>query len=172
MKNYNYKQEIKFSLLSFIALFTLWVMLSGYFEPFFLLCGFFSSAFTLFILRRMVNAENSLNHILNNSGLQFLNIICYIPWLVYQMIVSSIYVARKTLQIDYKPEPIVILIKCRKHNDESITLFANSVTITPGTLTIKVSTTQEETYSAIISLMNKELRDGVSQIEARVLDCF
>ncbi len=88
------------------------------------------------------------------------------------MIVSSIYVARKTLQIDYKPEPIVILIKCRKHNDESITLFANSVTITPGTLIIKVSTTQEETYSAIISLMNKELRDGVSQIEARVLDCF
>ena len=171
MKNYHYKQEIKFSLLSFIVLFTLWVILSGYFEPFFLLCGFFSSVFTLLIFKRMVNAENSLNHILNNSRLQFLNIIYYIPWLAYQMIVSSIYVAKKILQTDYKPEPIIILIKCRKHNDESITLFANSVTITPGTLTIKVDTTQE-TYSAIISLMNKELRDGVSQIEAKVLDCF
>ncbi|WP_341808292.1 Na+/H+ antiporter subunit E [Wolbachia endosymbiont (group E) of Neria commutata] len=169
MKNLNFRQEIKFFSLAFITLFALWVILSGYFEPFFILCGIFSSVFTLFVLGRLINAESSLRHILNGkSKLSFFRLASYIPWLMYQMILSSVYVTKKVLQIKPKLEPIIILKKCKGHNDESIALFANSVTITPGTLTINVEN-KKQMYLSTICLIDKNLEIGISEIENKVL---
>ncbi|MGL9758338.1 MAG: Na+/H+ antiporter subunit E [Wolbachia sp.] len=169
MKNFNFRKEIKFFSLSFIALFTLWTILSGYFEPFFIFCGVFSSIFTLFILRRLINAEGALSQILNGTNrLSFYKLVSYIPWLMYQIILSSVYVTRKVLQFESKLEPIVILRKCKGHNDESIALFANSVTITPGTLTINVESKQK-TYLSTMCLIDKDLESGISEIENKIL---
>lgn len=84
------------------------------------------------------------------------------------MILSSIYVTKKVLQIKPKLEPIIILKKCKGHNDESIALFANSVTITPGTLTIDVEN-KKQTYLSTICLIDKSLETGISEIENKVL---
>ncbi|MGL9689291.1 MAG: Na+/H+ antiporter subunit E [Wolbachia sp.] len=167
----NLRQKIKFFSLSFIILFFLWIVLSGYFEPFFVFCGVFSSIFTLFIFKRLIDAESAFSQILNGtSRLSFCKLLVnYIPWLIYQVILSSIYVAKKVLQTELKLEPIIILKKCKGHNDESITLFANSVTITPGTLTINVIR-KRQTYLSTIYLIDKSLESGVSEIENRVLE--
>lgn len=169
MQGYNYKQGIKFLSLSFITLFTLWMILSGYSEPFFILCGLFSSAFTLFIFTRLINAASSLSRIVKSEKkLSFRELVSYIPWLMYQIILSSIYVTRKVLQLNPQLEPVIILRKCKGHNEESITLFANSVTITPGTLMISVEK-EQQTYFATICLIDKNLESGISEIENRVL---
>ncbi|WP_168464044.1 Na+/H+ antiporter subunit E [Wolbachia endosymbiont of Ctenocephalides felis wCfeT] len=165
----NFKQEIRFFSLYFLILFALWIILSGYFEPFFILCGISSSILTLFIFRRLVNAEKSLNKILNSKKkLSFWRLIIYIPWLMYQIILSSIYVAKQVLQFKLKLEPIVIQKKCKGHNDRSIALFANSITITPGTLTVNV----EKTYLSTICIINKSLESGISEVENQVLKTF
>ncbi|WP_353285119.1 Na+/H+ antiporter subunit E [Wolbachia endosymbiont (group A) of Beris morrisii] len=169
MKNLNFRKEIKFFSLSFITLFVLWIILSGYFEPFFIFCGVFSSIFTLFIFRRLINAESALSQILNGtSRLSFYKLVSYIPWLIYQIILSSVYVTKKVLQLKSKLEPIIILRKCKGHNDESIALFASSVTITPGTLTINVESKQK-TYLSTMCLIDKDLESGISEIESRIL---
>ncbi|QOD38579.1 Na+/H+ antiporter subunit E [Candidatus Wolbachia massiliensis] len=165
----NFRQKIKFFSLSFIILLFLWTVLSGYFEPFFVFCGVFSSMFTLFIFKRLVNAESALSQILNDaSRLQFCKLVSYVPWLIYQVILSSIYVTKKVLQTKLKLEPIIILKKCKKHNDKSIALFANSVTITPGTLTIDVAR-KRQMYLSTMCLIDKSLESGVSEIENKVL---
>lgn len=165
----NLRQKIKFFSLSFITLFALWIILSGYFEPFFIFCGVFSSIFTLFIFRRLINAEGALSQILNGtSRLSFYKLVSYIPWLMYQIILSSVYVTKKVLQFKSKLEPIVILRKCKGHNDESIALFANSVTITPGTLTVNVESKQK-TYLSTMCLIDKDLESGISEIENKIL---
>ncbi|MGL9732832.1 MAG: Na+/H+ antiporter subunit E [Wolbachia sp.] len=167
----NLRQKIKFFSLSFIILFFLWIVLSGYFETFFVFCGVFSSILTLFIFKRLIDAENAFIQILNGTSrlLFYKFLISYIPWLIYQVILSSIYVSKKVLQIELKLEPITILKKCKGHNDESITLFANSVTITPGTLTINIIR-KRQTYLSIIYLIDKSLERGVLEIENRVLE--
>ncbi|WP_250295280.1 Na+/H+ antiporter subunit E [Wolbachia endosymbiont of Oedothorax gibbosus] len=165
----NLRQKIKFFSLSFITLFALWIILSGYFEPFFIFCGVFSSIFTLFILRKLINAEGALSQILNGTNrLSFYKLVSYIPWLMYQIILSSVYVTKKVLQFKSKLEPIVILRKCKGHNDESIALFANSVTITPGTLTVNVESKQK-TYLSTMCLIDKDLESGISEIENKIL---
>lgn len=162
-------QNIKFFSLSFAILFSLWIILSGYFEPFFILCGVFSSVFTLIIFKRLIDAESALSQILNDSGrLSFYQLISYIPWLVYQVILSSIYVTKKVLRFKSTVEPIVIVRECTGHNDKTIALFANSVTITPGTLTINVEKKQK-TYLLTICLIDKDLESGISAIESKVL---
>lgn len=163
------RQNIKFFSLSFIILFFLWIILSGYFEPFFIFSGVCSSVFTLLIFRRLVNAESTLNQILNDSGsLSFCQLISYIPWLMYQVILSSIYVTKKVLRFRSTVEPIFIVRKCTGHNHKTIALFANSVTITPGTLTINVENKQK-TYLSTICLIDKDLESGISEIEGKVL---
>ncbi|MFT4314620.1 MAG: Na+/H+ antiporter subunit E [Wolbachia pipientis] len=163
------RQNIKFFSLSFIILFSLWIILSGYFEPFFILCGVFSSVFTSIIFRRLINAESALSQILNDSvRLSLYQLISYIPWLIYQIIFSSIYVTKKVLRFKSTVEPIVIVRECTGHNDKTIALFANSVTITPGTLTINVEKTQK-TYLLTICLIDRDLESGISEIEGKVL---
>ncbi|MDF0607329.1 Na+/H+ antiporter subunit E [Wolbachia endosymbiont of Onchocerca gibsoni] len=166
----NLKQKIKFFSLSFIILFSLWTMLSGYFETFFVLCGVFSSVFTLFIFKRLINAESAFSQILNGaSKLSFYNLLVnYMPWLTYQIILSSIYVTKKVLQTKLKLKPIIIVKKCEGHNNKSIALFANSVTITPGTLTIDVARKQQ-IYLSTICLMDESFKSGVYKIENEVL---
>ncbi|WP_410543014.1 Na+/H+ antiporter subunit E [Wolbachia endosymbiont of Tetranychus urticae] len=163
------RQNIKFFSLSFVILSSLWITLSGYFEPFFILCGVFSSVFTLIIFKRLIDAESALSQILNDSGrLSLCQLISYIPWLIYQIIFSSIYVTKKVLRFKSTVEPIVIVRKCIGHNDKTIALFANSVTITPGTLTINVEKKQK-TYLSTICLIDKDLESGISEIEGKVL---
>ena len=163
------RQNIKFFSLSFVILFSLWITLSGYFEPFFILCGVFSSVFTLIIFKRLIDAESALSQILNDSGrLSLYQLISYIPWLIYQIIFSSIYVTKKVLRFKSTVEPIVIARECIGHNDKTIALFANSVTITPGTLTINVEKKQK-TYLSTICLIDKDLESGISEIEGKVL---
>ncbi|QKX00771.1 Na+/H+ antiporter subunit E [Wolbachia endosymbiont of Dipetalonema caudispina] len=178
----NFKQEIKFFFLLFLILFFLWIIFSGYLKPFFIFCGVFSSMFTSFVFKQLVNAESAFIQILNNaSKLSFYRLLInYIPWLVYQIILSSIYVTRKVLQSKLKLEPVDIFIKeCKEHIDESITLFANSVTITPGTLVIDVVKKKRQTYLFTVCLIDKSLRSSILKIENKVLkvlyesdDCF
>ncbi|QKX03107.1 Na+/H+ antiporter subunit E [Wolbachia endosymbiont of Litomosoides sigmodontis] len=164
----NLRQKIKFFSLSFLILFSLWTILSGYFELFFIFCGIFSSMFTLFILKRLMDAESVLSQILNDTNrLQFCKLLSYILWLTYQVILSSVYVTKKVVQAKLKLEPIIILKKYKGHNDMSIALFANSVTITPGTLTIDV-TKKQQIYLFTICLIDKSLKSGVSKIENKV----
>ncbi|WP_349967242.1 MAG: Na+/H+ antiporter subunit E [Wolbachia endosymbiont of Armadillidium vulgare] len=163
------RQNIKFFSLSFVILFSLWIILSGYFEPFFIFCGVCSSAFTLLVFRRLVNAESTLNQILNGRGrLSFYQFVSYVPWLMYQIILSSIYVTKKVLRFKSTVEPIVIVRRCTGHNDKTIALFANSITITPGTLTINVEKKQK-TYLSTICLIDKDLESGIFEIESKVL---
>ncbi|QKX01457.1 Na+/H+ antiporter subunit E [Wolbachia endosymbiont of Cruorifilaria tuberocauda] len=166
----DFKQEIKFSSLSFIVLFSLWAMLSGYSEPFSILYGVFSSISVLFIFKRLMNAESTFNKILNDTGkLSFYKLLVnYIPWLVCQVILSSIYVTRKALQARLELKPIVIIKKYEGHNDKSIALFANSVTITPGTLTIDVIK-RRKIYICTMCWMDESLKSDVSQMENKVL---
>ncbi|MDG7056369.1 MAG: Na+/H+ antiporter subunit E [Wolbachia endosymbiont of Meromenopon meropis] len=167
----NLKQKVNFFFIFFVTLFFLWIILSCCFEPFFIFCGIFSSIFVLFIFKRLINTDSILNQILNNiAGLSFFRLILYyVPWLVYQIILSSIYITKKILKIKLKLKPITILKECKGHNDKSITLFANSITITPGTLTISVIKKQQQVYLSIIHLIDKSFEKSISELENKVL---
>lgn len=64
--------------------------------------------------------------------------ILYIPWLLWQIVLSTIHM----LPIIFSPDihdkinPKIIRIKSRTKDQVGIVTFANSITLTPGTITV------------------------------------
>lgn len=58
----------------------------------------------------------------------------YSAWLAGQVLVAATDVIVDTLRIKQKQQPVLIGLPLRVHSDLDVTLFAESITMTPGTL--------------------------------------
>jgi len=93
----------------------------------------------------------------------------YIPWLLWQIILSNIHVAGLVLSPKMPIEPHMIRIKVRLKKDISIVTYANSITLTPGTITADI--TDGEFY---IHCISKKVADDLftGEMENRVAHIF
>ncbi len=115
-----------------VVLAVLWLLLSGYFdEPILLAMGAVSVVLVVLIARRMgvLDREGHPIH-LSVRGL------AYWPWLLKEIVKSSIDVARVILQRRMPIQPNVITVRGTQRTELGLVIFANSITLTPGTVTI------------------------------------
>jgi len=65
----------------------------------------------------------------------------YLPWLFYQIILSNIHIARLALHPKMYDhiDPHIIRFKTKLKKDMSLVTFANSITLTPGTITVRLT---------------------------------
>lgn len=118
------------SLGAFLAVF--WLLLSGYFGKSLLLAmGAASVIFVVLIARRMdvVDHEGHPVH-LSARGL------LYWPWLLKEIVRSSIAVSAAILQRDMPIHPSIFTVRASQKTELGRVAFANSITLTPGTVTI------------------------------------
>lgn len=134
-------------------LFALWVLLSGHLEPLLLGFGVLSVLFSLYIARRMdvVDHESHPIH-LTFKLLKF--------WLILgkKIFQANIDVTLRILGI--RPvEPQLIKLKIEQSSDLSKAMYANSITLTPGSASIHIE--EGELYVHTISRQGaQELFDG------------
>jgi multicomponent Na+:H+ antiporter subunit E len=107
-------------------LFGLWLLLSGRREPWLLTTGLIAAA-----------AIAWLHH---HSGppaptIPFLRFMRYLPWLFYRIVASNLHVARLILDPRLPIAPRLIRHRTELRNPAAVTLMANSITLTPGTIT-------------------------------------
>jgi multicomponent Na+:H+ antiporter subunit E len=70
--------------------------------------------------------------------IEVIRFIKYIPWLLYQIVLSNIYVARLVMNPKMPIDPQVIRFKTKLKKNISVVTFANSITLTPGTITADI----------------------------------
>ncbi len=65
----------------------------------------------------------------------------YIPWLIWQIVLANIHVLCLVLSPDMyqKINPQIIKFKSRIKDSVGLVTFANSITLTPGTITIALN---------------------------------
>ncbi len=117
-----------------VALSALWLGLSGlYDKPIVLSLGAVSIVVCLIIVMRMkiLDRESSLYHRLPNFFM-------LAPWLLWEIIKSNIVVIRACLAPRLDINPALVNIPTRCGSDLARVTFANSITLTPGTVTIGV----------------------------------
>jgi len=140
-----------------IGLYATWLLLSGHYISLLLALGGLSVLIVTYLLRRMdqVDAEP----ITLRPGFKFFH---YIGWLLWQVVLANIDVARRIW------DPALPIQPCWKKLDTKVsaplekTLYANSITLTPGTLTTDV----KEDHFLIHSLTPEgidDLRQGEMQ---------
>ena len=116
-----------------VLLIAAWVLWSGYLKPLLLGLGALSCLLTVWIVRRMgyFDDENFAFH-------YDWRLFGFWAWLGREVVVSSIDVARIVLRPRLDVEPKVVSIDGSGLGPVDLALLGNSITLTPGTLTLDV----------------------------------
>ena len=123
--------------LTFIALIFLWVILSGKFDLFHLSLGLISCAIVSILSGDLLFPESRTRGLFRHG----MRVIGYVPWLLYQVGLANLHV----LYLVFHPrmmdliDPRIIRFDSTLKKEISLVTFANSITLTPGTITIYVS---------------------------------
>ncbi|MAI11142.1 MAG: hypothetical protein CBD27_01890 [Rhodospirillaceae bacterium TMED167] len=116
-----------------VALFIFWLLLSGVYTPLIISLGAISSVFVAWIAHRMDVADHEGFPI--HLGW---NALTYWPWLLWEIVKANIDVARIILKKDLAISPTLFRIPASQMTEVGQVTFANSITLTPGTVAIAV----------------------------------
>ncbi len=143
-----------------ILLIAFWLLNSGHYAPLMLFFGAFSVAVVLIITLRMdvVDAEAQPLHLVRV-------IPAYYLWLLKELVVSNIDVAQSIWRGKSSISPAMATLKCDLKTDIGRVIYANSITLTPGTVAIDIDQ-NSVTVHALVAKSIDALRSG--DMEARV----
>ena len=156
-------------ILTFFIMFVLWILLSGKFDAFHLSLGIISCVLVAYFSADLLFETPSIKVTrLTGSWIRFVR---YIPWLLYQIFLANLHV----LYLTFHPkmmdliDPQIIKFRSRLRSDLSRVTFANSITLTPGTITVYV--TLDGNFS--VHAIDKKSREGLpGEMEARIAKAF
>lgn len=116
-----------------VGLAAFWLGLSGHYTPLLLSLGTVSILVTVLLSARLgvIDREGSWYHSLFGFML-------YAPWLAWEIIKANIVVIRACLRADLDIHPALVKVKTSCESPGAKSLFANSITLTPGTVTVAV----------------------------------
>ncbi len=124
---------MKQALILFAHLMLVWLLLSGHFETTLVAYGVLSAALVVALMAhlRILDAEALPVHL----GIRpFL----YLPWLFKEIVLSNIAVARVILDPRLPIRPRILRVRASQRSDVAQVIYANSITLTPGTVTLDV----------------------------------
>lgn len=116
-----------------VGLLLVWLALSGHFTQWMIFLGVISCLLVMAVTYRMggVNAEHRMYQIAWRFPV-------YFPWLLLQIFKANLDVARRILAPGYRISPTLVRIKALPTSDAGVATLANSITLTPGTISIRV----------------------------------
>ena len=134
----------------------LWMLLSGLFEPLLIGLGVASVVLTVWIAHVMdvVDHEGHPVH-LGFRG------ISYFPWLGLEIIKSNWDVAKIILRPKLKIQPQTFTTKASQMSDVGLATYANSITLTPGTVTISM----DDGNRFLVHALTDAAREGVETLD-------
>lgn len=120
-------------IVSALGLFALWLLLSGVYKPLVVGLGAASSVFAAAMLERM----NRLDGHRLGSPVRPVRAIGYFFWILKEIALSNIAVARIILT-GKGQRPNFFRVPLTQKTELGAVIFANSITLTPGTLSVEV----------------------------------
>jgi len=124
---------IRFSLVLAIALAALWITLSGYFKPMLLILGVISILFVVAMSARMkITDDETAPYIFIPQTL------AYFVWLFSEIVKANVQVIQTVLKPELEVTPTLTKIPLTQTADISKVMFANSITLTPGTVSVSI----------------------------------
>lgn len=147
-----------------------WIVLSGRHDALYLgfgvICAAVTAALTVGMERRAhLLGGPRTGEPLFRPGAAWVRFPAYVPWLLWQMVRSALAVAAILVHPRLPISPVIVRLPCQLEGDLPLTTYANSLTLTPGTLTLEAGP-GELIVHAITGEAAEDLRRGA--MEARV----
>lgn len=159
--------KIKHAISLGLSLAVLWMMLSGHTTLLLISFGSLSVILVVFLALRM----DVVDHEGNPLHLDMKALAIYWCWLLKEIWISNIYVCRLILNPSMPISPTVIALRSSQSSDLTRVIFANSITLTPGTVAIDVDGDITEVHAltdgAAKSLLEGSMDGKVTTIESK-----
>jgi multicomponent Na+:H+ antiporter subunit E len=154
-------------IVTFLIFFLLWVIWSGVFDAWHLSLGVISCILVTYISHDLLFEREKFQKKDITETIRFIK---YIPWLIYQIVLANVHVAKVALhpKMNDLIDPHIIRFKTKLKKDMSLVTFANSITLTPGTITILI----RDGYYFVHALDKKVAADLPGEMEERVAHIF
>lgn len=122
------------TILSILTLFALWLLLSGIYKPLIVWLGLASSIVAVLVVRRMDMVDGHRISI----PLKPLKFIAYLAWLMKEIAVSNIAVTKMILSPKMGLRQHFFRVKNTQRSELATAIYANSITLTPGTISVEI----------------------------------
>ncbi len=145
----------------------IWVALTADLSPANLLFGFVAGFFILWMMRRI--EQPSRYYYKAGHAVRLTLIFCW------ELIKANIRVAWDVLTPTHYMRPGIVAIPLDAKTDEQITLLANMITLTPGTLSLDVSEDRKvlyihSMYIKDVEQTRREIKEGFERAVIEVLE--
>lgn len=153
--------------LTFAICMVTWMVLSGLFDAFHLTLGVISCAIVADLNARAMWPDVKLRHTLR----QWRRFAAYVPWLLIQIWRANLHMLKLTFHPRMRQliNPRIVSFKSRIDNRMGLFIMANSITLTPGTVTVFTSVMGRFTVHAIDDVSAQGLP---GEMENRVVRIF
>jgi len=112
----------------------LWLVLSGHYTVLLVGLGLFSVSLVVYLATRM----DVVDHEGHPIHLRLLPTLHYWGWLLKEIILANIDVCRRILAPGMPISPTIIEVRSTQHTVVGRVIYANSITLTPGTVSMSV----------------------------------
>lgn len=117
-----------------LTLYLFWLVLSGYFTAFLMSAGL-ACAFAIALFARRMDVVDREGHPVHLTW----RALIYWPWLVKEIVKSAWSVSLIILDPKLPISPTLVRFKPTQRTPEGLVTHANSITLTPGTISIEVT---------------------------------
>lgn len=167
--------------ISFAGLLGFWLVMSGYYDAIHIGYGVACTFLVLWLFRRIRSHQFYPDDETVAHRVRYGRALYYIVWLLWQIIVSGVYVAGVILRRRMPIEPSVVTFRADLPGPTARMILGNSITLTPGTLTVQIEDDRfvvhaltPDTFAGIVDdsmprqvlrLFSREDRPVISDVE-------
>jgi multicomponent Na+:H+ antiporter subunit E len=147
------------TILQAVLLMGFWLIMSGHYDLMHVSFGVFSVILVLLIHRPMRKHLFALGEHSPTLKLNLARVAYYVPWLLWQIVIASLQVAYAVLHPKCPIDPAVVRFKTRLGNTSSKVILGNSITLTPGTITLEIER-EEFLVHSLMDVSSSGIIDG------------
>ena len=147
--------------LTVLVLFALWLLMSGIYKPLIVGLGVASVLLVVFVVRRMDEVDEDRLEL----RLKPMKFIGYFGWLLVEIAKSNLAVTRLILAPDMPLRQHLFRAPYTQKSDLGQVIFANSITLTPGTISVEVEDGEFLVHALDYS---DDDMDALAEMDARV----
>ncbi len=155
---------MKQKFLTFIIAFAIWIVFTGKITSDVLIIGIGAGLITTVFFHNML--LRSINHPKGwfNYFRGLLVVIVFIPVFFYEVLVAALKVSRHVIEKKPSFSPGIVKVKTKLTNITAITILANLITLTPGTLTLDFDIAERAYYIHWIDVKTREEAEARKEI--------
>ena len=153
-------------LYTFLLMFGFWLLLSGKLDLFHLTLCLISSLLVSWMSSDLLFIDNAKKGRL----VEVYRFILYIPWVLKEIVLSTLHVTWLALHpaMKEKIDPRMVNFKTTLKSDVARVTLANSITLTPGTITVRI----EDDVFTVHALSDKVASGLPGEMEERIARIF